>query len=147
MASERVDSVAGSADDRYPIRGTFFGCCASVLAPYTMSATTIAKIPAHFGFWILRRSPAQVLDFRLRPLSSRLTPHHSRASPNHLIRALKYAVRNCQTDLFCRLKVYDGFKLRCLLDRKIGRFGALQDLVHINGSVSPQIHESSRRRT
>src|SRR4029453_1987427 len=29
IASARVDSVAGSDDDRYPIRGTFFVCCAS----------------------------------------------------------------------------------------------------------------------
>ena len=29
IASERADSLAGSDDDRYPIRGTFFGCCAS----------------------------------------------------------------------------------------------------------------------
>jgi hypothetical protein len=28
MASERLDSLAGSRGDRYPIRGTFFGCCA-----------------------------------------------------------------------------------------------------------------------
>ena len=31
----RADSRAGSAADRYPIRGTFFGCCASALAPHT----------------------------------------------------------------------------------------------------------------
>jgi hypothetical protein len=27
----------------------------------------IAKIPTHFGFWILRLSSGQVLDFRLGP--------------------------------------------------------------------------------
>ena len=27
-SSKRVDSLAGSDADRYPIRGTFFGCCA-----------------------------------------------------------------------------------------------------------------------
>src|SRR5262249_29233568 len=29
IASERADSLAASPDDIYPIRGTFFGCCAS----------------------------------------------------------------------------------------------------------------------
>src|SRR3972149_11153671 len=28
IPSERADSLAGSPDTRYPIRGTFFGCCA-----------------------------------------------------------------------------------------------------------------------
>ena len=27
----RADSLAGSFADRYPIRGTFFGCCASAI--------------------------------------------------------------------------------------------------------------------
>src|SRR5215471_20230612 len=31
IPSARVDSVFGSVFDRYPIRGTFFGCCASAL--------------------------------------------------------------------------------------------------------------------
>src|SRR5439155_9973320 len=42
---------------RKPMRKTFAGCCASARAPHTVSATTIAKSPAHFRFWIL--------DFRL----------------------------------------------------------------------------------
>ena len=50
---------------RNPIRGTFAGCCASALAPHTVSATMTAKIPTHFGFWILRRGSVKVLDFRL----------------------------------------------------------------------------------
>jgi hypothetical protein len=49
-----------------PMRRIFVGCCASALAPHTVSATTIAKIPTHFRFWILRRSSGQALDFRLR---------------------------------------------------------------------------------
>ena len=40
-----------------PIRRTFAGACASALAPHTVNATTIAKSPAHFRFWIA--------DFRL----------------------------------------------------------------------------------
>ena len=51
---------------------------------------------------------------------------------NHLIRPLKHAGWNCQTDLFCRFKVDDEFKLRRLLHRQISRFGTFQDLVHVN---------------
>jgi hypothetical protein len=45
------------------MRGTFPVCCASALAPHTVSATTIAKRPAHFRFWIL--------DFRLSDRNER----------------------------------------------------------------------------
>src|SRR5262249_4217427 len=31
IAAERKDSLAGLSVDRYPIRGTFFGCCASTI--------------------------------------------------------------------------------------------------------------------
>src|SRR6185295_18876110 len=61
IVSAREDSLAESRADRYPTSGTFFGCCASPLAPYIVSATTIANNPLHFGprgrFWIA--------DFRL----------------------------------------------------------------------------------
>ena len=74
----RAELVESEVVLRYPIRGILTGCCASALAPHTVSAATIAKSPAHFGlrgrFWILRPSsePAlslskgQVLHFRLR---------------------------------------------------------------------------------
>ena len=39
------------------MRKIFPVCCASALAPHTVNATTIAKSPANFRFWIL--------DFRL----------------------------------------------------------------------------------
>jgi len=48
------------------------------------------------------------------------------------IRSLEHADWNCQSDLFCRLKVNDEFKLRRLLHRQINRFGTLQDLVDVN---------------
>src|SRR5215475_4305621 len=53
------------------MRATFFGCCASTTAPSKMNARAIAKIPAHFGFWILRRGSRQVLDLRLSEGESR----------------------------------------------------------------------------
>jgi hypothetical protein len=36
---------------------------------------------------------------------------------DHLIRPLKHAGRNCQTDLLCRFEINDEFKLRRLLHR------------------------------
>ena len=66
------------------------------------------------------------------------------------IRTLEHAVRNCQIDLFCRLKVDDELKLRCLLHRQISRFGTFQDLVHVNSrepilviGVRPVGHETA----
>ena len=53
------------AGERIAIRYTcFLVCCASAVAPHAISATTIAKSPAHFRFWILRRTSVQVFDFR-----------------------------------------------------------------------------------
>src|SRR6478609_1996179 len=51
---------------------------------------------------------------------------------NHLIRPLKHANWNCQTDLLCRLEVNDEFKTSLPAAPAIGRFGSLQDLVHAN---------------
>src|SRR5882724_7099316 len=51
MASERVDSLAGSSPDRYPSRETFFGCCASVVTP-TASNTTATRIDGTAAFFI-----------------------------------------------------------------------------------------------
>src|SRR5206468_12008944 len=71
--------------------------------------------------------------------SSRLSPHGSRLL-DHLIRPLKHADWNRQTNLFCRLKVDDEFKLRCLLHRQISRFGTFQDLVHVNSRAPIEIN-------
>ena len=55
------------------------------------------------------------------------------------------------TDLFCRLKVNNEFKLRRLLHRQISRFGTSQDLVHVNSRASIEVsgvwpveHETAR---
>jgi hypothetical protein len=50
IASERVESVAGSDGDRYPSRGTFFGCCASAMTanPSSITATRIDGVAAFF---------------------------------------------------------------------------------------------------
>src|SRR6185503_1159337 len=53
----RTASEERELPDRYPMRRTFVGCCASTLAPHIVSATAIAKTLTHFRFWIA--------DFRL----------------------------------------------------------------------------------
>ena len=72
-------------------------------------------------------------------------------SPDHLIRPLEDADRNRQTDLFCRFEIDNEFKLRCLLHRQIGRFGAFQDLVHVHSRAPIEVlgvpsvgHEAAR---
>ena len=71
-------------------------------------------------------------------------------SLDQFIRPFEHAVRNCQINLFGRLKVNDEFKLRRLLHRQVSRFGAFQDLVHVNsrapievGGVRPIGHETA----
>jgi hypothetical protein len=46
---------------------------------------------------------------------------------------------NRMTDLFCRPKVNNEFKLRCLLHRQISRFGTFQDLVHVNSRAPKEV--------
>src|SRR6185369_2729136 len=67
-----------------------------------------------------------------------------------LVRSFQHADRNRQIDLFCRLEIDNEFKLRWLLHRQVSRFGAFQDLVHVNsrapievGAVSPIGHETT----
>src|SRR5437773_5471528 len=57
IPSARVDSRVASSCDRYPIRGTFFGCCAVATASATKSTKAITESPTNFRLWIL--------DFRL----------------------------------------------------------------------------------
>src|SRR5262249_40210079 len=60
IPSERGNSLVGSPDDRYPIRGTFFGCCASAWMPKVMSTTHIAKLP-RFRLFISSSEPSHFL--------------------------------------------------------------------------------------
>jgi hypothetical protein len=61
-----VDSVAASDDDRYPIRGTFFGCCASAVTA-TGSTTTRNRIDKRPAFFIAHLLLAAFLS-RIRKL-------------------------------------------------------------------------------
>ena len=60
-------------------------------------------------------------------------------SLDHFIRSREQVDWNCQANLFCRLEVYDKLKLRCLLHRQISRFGAFQDLVHVNSCTPKEV--------
>src|SRR5438445_5881119 len=74
-ASMRAELAEGEVRPRYPIRGTFPGCCASATAPDIANAIPMAISLRHFRFWILRLrsepalslSKGQVLDFSLGP--------------------------------------------------------------------------------
>ena len=109
--------------------------------PHTMSTTTIAESPTanlDFGFSIAdcRNKDRKLASKKLLSCAFSANPKSKIENPkslDHLIRPLEHAVRNCQTNLFCRLQVDDEFKLRRLLHRQISRFGAFQDLVHVNG--------------
>ena len=62
-----------------------------------------------------------------------------RLSLNHLIRPREQFRRECQSDLLRRLQVDDELKLRRLLHRQISRFGAFQDLVHVNSRAPIEV--------
>src|SRR5205814_9638079 len=60
-------------------------------------------------------------------------------SSKHLIRSREQVDWNWQTNLFCRFKVNDEFKLRRLLHRQISRFGTFQDLVYVNSRAPIEV--------
>src|SRR5437867_11168849 len=128
------------------MRSTFPACCASALAPHTVSATTIAKSPTHFRFWILRRRSVQVLDFRLSEeesknrfqkvlfmqfLQSKIENRQSKMSFYDFVRRCQHVGRNRQTDLLCRFEIDHESTLRRLLYKQISPLGAVWNFVHI----------------
>jgi hypothetical protein len=50
---------------------------------------------------------------------------------DHLVRPLQERPGNGETERLCRLQIDDELKRRRLLDRKITRFRAAQDLVYV----------------
>jgi len=58
---------------------------------------------------------------------------------NHFIRPRQQFVRNRVTDLFCRRKVDDEFKLHRLLHWQVSRFRSLEDSVHVVGCLAVQV--------
>src|SRR5438445_9722118 len=144
-ASWRAELTEEGVVSRNPIRGTFFGCCASALAPHTVSATTIAKSPAHFRFWILRRGSGHALDFRLSEeesknrfqkvlfmqfLQSKIENRQSKMSFYDFVCPRQYVGRNRETDLLRGFKIYDQLELGRLLHQEIGGLRTFQNFVH-----------------
>ena len=70
-----------------------------------------------------------------------MTPllHHSMFSFDHPVRPVQHRRRNRQADPLRRLEVDDELELHGLLNGQIGRLGAFQDLVYIDGSAPEQI--------
>ena len=58
---------------------------------------------------------------------------------DHLIGADQERRRNGEAQQFCSLAVDDQLKLRRLLDRQVGGFGALEDPVHISGGATDAV--------
>jgi hypothetical protein len=105
--------------------------------------------PHHFRFWIFdfrlsdKESSNRMQDRSIMLFSLNRNPELL----DDFIRPLEHAVRNCQTNLFCRFKVYDEFKLRCLLHRQISRFGTFQNLVHVKQPRADKGQSTLSRRT
>src|SRR5262249_4584710 len=127
IPSERVDSVAASAADRYPISGIFFGCCASAA---TQSAKSTAERVRTVIFVFTFSAP-----FTRPPTLETLLFLF-----DHFIRPCKHFRWNSQVDLLSCLKVDDELKLRCLLHRQISRLGTFQDLVHVNSRTPVEVN-------
>jgi hypothetical protein len=66
---------------------------------------------------------------------------------DHLIGPEQRGLRDRQAEALCGLEVDDQLVLRRLLDGKILRPGALEDLVEVAGSPSEEILGSLPRRT
>src|SRR2546422_2250073 len=145
-ASVRVDIAAGELVLRYPIRGTFFGCCACATAPHIASVTTRATIPTNFRFWILDfRLSDRKLGDRIRVLSricfspESKTAIENRKLLNDSVRPGQHVRRNCQADLLRRLHIDHQLELRRLFHGQLSRLGAFQNLVDVSGSAPRQV--------
>jgi hypothetical protein len=68
---------------------------------------------------------------------------------DHLIRPLEQVDWHCQTEFFCRFEVNDEFKLRRLLDWKVSRLGASENLIHVTSRTALQVNivDSIRHET
>src|SRR5262249_59098448 len=97
IGSMPAESVAGSNDDRYPIRGTFFGCCAST---EPQSAKRMAQ-----------RVRTVIFLF--------ISTRHSLLGPlllDYLVRSCQHVRRDRKADLLGSLQVNNKLKLHRQLD-------------------------------
>ena len=54
---------------------------------------------------------------------------------DHLVRSLEKRLRDGEAECLRRLEIDDQLEFRGLLDRQIGRLGALQDFVDLGGGL------------
>src|SRR5215475_7419548 len=71
----------------------------------------------------------------------RLSQQHS-CSLDHLVGALLEKPRYFEAERFSRLKVDHQLELRWLLNREIGRLGALENLADINAHLAISLRET-----
>src|SRR5262245_46486302 len=117
-ASLRAGLVVGKLATRYPIRGTFVGCCAAADAQSARSmAQRVRTVIFLFMFFSALSTRHSTLD--TRPFSL-----DQSSRPGEHLRWNRHA------DLLRCLEVDHELKLGRLLHRQIGGLGALEDSVH-----------------
>src|SRR4029077_11103943 len=70
------------------------------------------------------------------------TPHSPLFSLDHLVRSRQDAGWNRQAKLLSGFQIDDQFELSRLLDRKVGRFPSLEDLVNVGGGAPEQVRKT-----
>src|SRR5262245_18478004 len=110
--------------ERKPMRGIRAGCCAwtEKLRAKSMAPRVRIVIFLFMYFFSPRSTCHSILD--TCPFSL-----------DDLVRPRQELGEKCQADLFCRLEVYDEFKLYRLLHRQITWLCALKNLVYVMGSA------------
>jgi hypothetical protein len=102
-----------------PIRGTFCGCCASATEALSSKVVSSKQI---------NRDRDLNIVLVWLPCCSLLTAH-GLLSPDHSISPRQHIGWNGQSNLLGGFEIDDQLELRRLLDRQIGRLGALQDFI------------------
>src|SRR5262249_15111223 len=115
-ASMRAGVEEGKAETRYPILGTFIGCCAST---GRLGVKSIAQRVSTVIFFFM--------PFALARSACYSTLDTCPFSLDDLIRSRQELWRKCQPNLLRCLQVNHKLKLGSLLHRQISRFGAFQD--------------------
>src|SRR5207247_9460969 len=129
MPSTRSDSLVALTDDRYPMRKTFFGCCAWAGKPVSRRIVSSRQINTKI-FLVIRFSSVLLL----------LTAHHSLLFDD-FIRSRQDVLWNRESDLLGGFEINDKLKLRRLFHWQIGGLGAFEDLINVSGSAVDHIKE------
>src|SRR5437867_2033466 len=142
----RRESADREPPARKPILAIFFGCCACANPTITTSTKAITESPSHLDFGL------PILDYRTEnsKIGSRFShalfflPNPNRKSKiqisfDHSVRQRHHVRRNRQANLLGSLEIDYELKLRRLLHRQIGGFGAFENLIDVCGGAPVQI--------